>query len=139
MQTQMRSRIHAPDSWYHLVRGCKAVILLTSVAICDHVSQINHDLWVEGVAYLVENSGSGLSGSQQVHKLLSLQPCGRVRTFKLPVLPKVSRCSEPLHDHELDAVEIAADGTSDNRILEYKALLACKPLCRHSCRSSDPT
>lgn len=55
MPTHMRSRTHAPDSWYQLVRGCKAIILFTSVAIWDHVSQINHDPRTEGVAYLVEN------------------------------------------------------------------------------------
>lgn len=27
MQTRMRSRTHAPDSWYQLFRGCKAIIL----------------------------------------------------------------------------------------------------------------
>lgn len=96
MQTQMRSRTHVPDSWYQLFRGCKAVILLISVTIWDHVSQINHDPLVEGVAYLVENSGDESSGRQQVHELLfSLQPCDKVRTFKshCPKCPfAVDRC-----------------------------------------------
>lgn len=96
MQTQMRSRTHAPDSWYQLFRGCKAVILLISVTIWDHVSHINHDPLTEGVAYLVENPGDGSSGSQQVHELLLiLQPCDKVPTSKLhyPKCPfAVGRC-----------------------------------------------
>lgn len=91
---------------------------------------IFHNPLIGGVTYLVEIPDGEMSGSQQVHKLLlSLQPCGEVRTLRL-CLPKVSLCSGLLHNHELDAVEIAAEDTRDNRIFEHKASMACMPLCR---------
>jgi hypothetical protein len=48
------------------------------------------------------------------------------------MLPKLSLCGWAPHGHELDAVDIAAEGTRDNRIFEDKASLACKPLYKHS-------
>lgn len=86
----------------------------------------------------MEKSGDESSGSQQVHELLlSLQPCDKVRTFEI-ALPKMSLCGGPLLDHDLDAGEIAAEDTRDNRIFEQQSPAGMQAFVQALCRSTGP-